>query len=86
MNDQYEWRDIKRRTNDDKHSADFAEVHGFDWDNAAIRPSDRHGESRFIAYGYIGQRRYAVVFTWRGEVRRIISFRKANPREVRRYG
>ncbi|PSF07813.1 BrnT family toxin [Marinobacter halophilus] len=38
-----------------------------------------------IGYGPIGNRVYCVVFTERGEVRRIISLRKANRREVRLY-
>ena len=47
-----------------------------------------YGESRFIATGPIalfGNRIFVVVYTWRSGVRRIISFRKANDREVRRY-
>ena len=82
----HQWDDAKQRSNLGKHRLDFAALAGFDWQNAAIHPSDRHGESRFIAYGYIGARLYVVVFTWRNDARRIISFRKANPREVRQYG
>lgn len=47
-----------------------------------------YGETRFIATGPIAtfdDRIFVVVYTWRGLVRRIISFRKANDREVRRY-
>jgi len=47
-----------------------------------------YGESRFIATGPIalfGGRIFVVVYTWRDGVRRIISFRKANDREVRKY-
>ena len=47
-----------------------------------------YGETRFIATGPIaafGGRIFVVVYTWRGPVRRVISFRKANDREVRRY-
>ena len=35
--------------------------------------------------GYIGDRLYYVVYVEREEVRRIISLRKANLREVQRY-
>lgn len=48
----------------------------------------KYGETRFIAVGPIaafGDRIFVVVYTWRGPIRRIISFRKANDREVRRY-
>jgi uncharacterized protein len=51
------------------------------------RRSD-YGEPRFIATGPIdvfGERLFVVVYTWRGSTRRIISFRKANDREVRKY-
>ena len=47
-----------------------------------------YGESRFIATGPIalfGDRIFVVVYTWRDNVRRIISFRKANDREIRKY-
>lgn len=47
-----------------------------------------YGETRFVATGPIaalGDRLFVVVYTWRGPVRRIISFRKANDREARKY-
>jgi uncharacterized DUF497 family protein len=47
-----------------------------------------YGETRFIATGPIrsfGGRIFVVIYTWRENVRRIISFRKANDREVRKY-
>ena len=44
-----------------------------------------HGEDRIAGLGYIGDRLFYVVFVARGEVRRIISLRKANQREVKRY-
>ena len=86
MNTQYEWDENKRRLNSDTRQLDFADLQGFDWDSATTIRSDRHGEVRFTAYGYLEGRLYAVAYTWRGNVRRIISFRKANPREVAKYG
>ena len=47
-----------------------------------------YGETRFVATGPIaalGDRIFVVVYTWRENIRRIISFRKANDREVRKY-
>jgi uncharacterized protein len=47
-----------------------------------------YGETRFIATGPIaelGGRLFVVVYTWLGAMRRIISFRKANEREIRKY-
>jgi uncharacterized protein len=45
-------------------------------------------ETRFVATGPIaefGGRICVVVYTWRGNVRRIISFRKANDKEAGKY-
>ena len=86
MSDQYEWDEAKRRLNYLKHRLDFANVRHFDWDNAAIEPSDRHGEARFVAYGRLESRMYVVVFTWRGDRKRIISFRRASQKETNEYG
>ena len=47
-----------------------------------------YGETRFIATGPVtefGGRVHVVVYVWRNGVRRTISFRKANDREVRKY-
>ncbi len=47
-----------------------------------------YGEARFVAIGPVrslDDRVCAVVYTWRGTERRLISFRKANDREVRKY-
>lgn len=43
------------------------------------------GELRLIGYAPMGSRVFCVVFTDRGDQRRIISLRKANRREVKRY-
>jgi uncharacterized protein len=44
-----------------------------------------YGETRMAAIAYIGLRLYYVAFVDRAEVRCIISLRKANQREVKRY-
>ena len=61
------------------------------FDGPFVEEEDRrrdYGETRFIATGPIpsfGDRIFVVIYTWRESVRRIISFRKANDREVRKY-
>jgi uncharacterized DUF497 family protein len=56
-----------------------------------IEEEDRrgdYGETRIVATGPVaefGERVYVVVYTWRDGRRRIISFRKANDREIRKY-
>ena len=69
----------------EKHNVDFASMDFFEWATALIERSDRFQEVRYIATGYIGQRLHRVVYTARGESIRIISLRKANLREMRRY-
>ena len=47
-----------------------------------------YGETRLIATGPIaefGERIHVVVYTWRNGERRIVSFRKANAREIAKY-
>ena len=81
----YEWDSTKYRINLEKHHIAFEEVEDLDWDTALFEPSSRHGEERWIALGYILGRLHTVVFTYRGEVRRIISLRKSNAGERRKH-
>ena len=85
LRDRYEWDEGKRRENRDKHSIDFAEIRNFDWGSAVYNSSPQHGELRWVATGYIGDRLHKVIYTERGERKRIISLRKTNPREDRVY-
>jgi len=81
----YEWDEAKRRGNIAKHGIDFESVHLFDWTTANYERSLRHGEERVFALGYVGNRLHAVAYVERGANARIISMRKANPREMTRY-
>jgi uncharacterized protein len=58
-----------------------------DWQRAVGFVDDRfmHGEERLIAFAPLRGRLYAVCYVLRGQVRRIISFRKANKRDERLY-
>ena len=44
-----------------------------------------YGERRMVAVGEIDGRLYVCVYTVRGMARRIVSLRKANPKEVRKW-
>ena len=44
-----------------------------------------YGERRFQVLGYIGERLHAMVFTPREGKVHVISLRKANSREVKKY-
>lgn len=83
LNLTYEWDPNKSESNAEKHSIDFVAATGFEWDTAVVRRSDRHGETRFVAYGYIERRVHVLVFTLREDRIRIISLRKANDLEER---
>ena len=85
MEEKYEWDENKRRANLEKHGIDFSAVYDFDWATATLLPDDRSGEYRTKAYGLIEERLHLLLYTVRGDRTRIISLRKANSREVRRY-
>ena len=81
----YEWDEAKRRENLAKHAIDFAAIRNFEWAAAVYNASPRHGELRWVVAGYIGIRLHTVVYTQRGDRRRIISLRIAGNRERREY-
>ena len=81
----YEWDERKRQENVEKHEVDFTAIDGFDWDAAVYNSNDTHGEEHWVASNYIGDRLYTVIYTWRGNRRRIISLRRAGRQEERIY-
>ncbi len=70
-----------------KHGISLAEAARLDWDMALVSLDDRqdYGELRQVAVAPMDGRLWVVVFTDRPEGRRVISLRKANLREYRRY-
>jgi len=71
-----------------KRGLPFDLIKGFDLETALIWKDERQdykGELRFIAIGYIRERLHNLVFTPRDEALRVISLRKANTREVKKY-
>ena len=65
----------------------FEQAADFEWDTALIVADTRkdYGESRFQALGLIAERLHVLVFTPRWGKTHVISLRKANKREVKRY-
>lgn len=65
----------------------FELARDLDWDTAVIWQDTRrdYGEERFIALGRVRARVHSLVFTRRSDTIHVISLRKANRREVRRY-
>ena len=65
----------------------LADAARLDWDTLVVDLDERYpyNEARYIGFGPIDGRLYCVVFTYRDDAMRIISLRKANKREQRRY-
>lgn len=59
----------------------------FEWSSALVVEDTRkdYGEPRFQALGFIEERLHMLVFTPRRGDMHVISLRKANKREVKRY-
>lgn len=77
----------KDAINRDKHGLGLNEFFGFD-DDPFVLPDDRfdYGESRFRAYGRIASQAFCVIYVERGDAIRLISFRRAHEKEMRRHG
>lgn len=82
---EFEWDPEKLAANLKKHGIDLEEaVRVFDGLVLTTR-SDRSGEPRWKAVGMLNGVIIAVVYTWRGARRRIISARMARRNERREY-
>ncbi|HTT77682.1 MAG TPA: BrnT family toxin [Candidatus Binataceae bacterium] len=75
----------KNQRNIEQRGISFALAAEFDWTTALVLRSDRAGETRYMAMGALAGRLHVLVYTMRGQTLRIISLRRANKREVRRY-
>jgi uncharacterized protein len=83
----FEWDERKRRSNLKAHSVDFVDVLPL-FDGPFFEyPDDRedYGELRMVAIGAVDGRVYAIVYTWRGGSRRLISARKSDKHEREAY-
>jgi uncharacterized DUF497 family protein len=83
----FEWDPAKEEKNINERDLDFATASRI-WDGPILEKIDGrrdYGETRIIATGDFDGSVLVVVYTWRGEARRIISARKANSREKRHY-
>jgi len=77
----------KSSRNTKSRSLSFDKVVDFDWETAIYYEDDRvdYQETRIIALGFLGVRLHVICFTPIDGGVRIISFRKANRREVRYF-
>jgi uncharacterized protein len=85
---QIEFDPDKRQITLDERGLDMARA-GEVFEGATLTlPDDRHdyGEERRFTVGFLDGRMVVLVWTPRGEARRIISLRKANAREKEKFG
>ena len=89
MDLRFEWDEVKAAANLDKHGSSFDEAQTVFGDATTITLfDDRHSdvEDRFIDIGMSAHRRILVVVYTENEERiRIISCRRATPKERRQY-
>ena len=83
----FEWDPAKRAANLLKHGVDFRSAEEFFSNEIVVLTDNRrdYGEKRFTSIGLIKGRMMIVVFTRKGDKYRIISMRKANEREKKRF-
>jgi|WetSurMetagenome_2_1015567.scaffolds.fasta_scaffold131947_2 uncharacterized protein len=77
----------KEVVNVGKHGVSLSLAAHLDWENALVWIDERreYGETRMIALAPGSGVLYYVAFVDRGRVRRVISLRRANRREVKHY-
>ncbi len=84
---EFEWDERKRQANIEKHGIDFVDAKEI-WNSEVLEipsPRSERRERRFIAYGLMEGKVIAVVYTWRGRCRRLISARRARRYEEETY-
>jgi uncharacterized DUF497 family protein len=82
-----EWDEGKRQWTLRERQLDFADVADIDPTSLATEPDTRqdYGEARFSSFAYLHDTLINFVWTPRGARIRIISMRKANDRERKKY-
>lgn len=82
-----EWDERKRRLNLTKHGIDFAALEPMFARNLLEEDDDRqdYRERRIKAIGELNGVVLSVVYTWRGDRRRLISARRARADERKEY-
>ena len=82
-----EFDPAKDAANQTKHGVSLSMAAELNWEAALVWVDDRleYKETRMIALAPKTEILYYVAFVDRGEVRRVISLRRANRREVKHY-
>ena len=85
---QFEWDSDKAAANVSRHGVSFELAMLVFIDNDRLIKRDErfdYGEERIITMGHVNNRLHVVVYTQTNDTIRIISARKANRREQKRY-
>jgi uncharacterized protein len=82
-----EWDEAKRQDALRERGLDFADVVRFRFEQQYTIQDSRteYGELRFVSTGYLDDRLCVLCWTLRDDKMRIISLRKANEREQKKY-
>jgi uncharacterized protein len=82
-----EFDPVKNLRNIEQRGLSFERASEFDFDTALIEQDVRkpYPEVRYIAVGFLGERLHVLCFAEVPNGIRVISFRKANAREVKHY-
>ena len=76
----------KNERNIRERGLSFDRAADFDFETAVFDTEIRKGEVRRIAVGYLDKRLHLLCYIPKSDGIRIISFRRTNAREARRYG
>jgi uncharacterized DUF497 family protein len=82
----FEWDERKRAQIIEERALDFASAYlFFDGRPAIHQPTPRGDEERWKTTAEIESSFFTVVWTWRGEIIRVISMRRAHEQEIRKH-
>jgi uncharacterized protein len=83
----WDWDEDKRQCTLQDRGIDFADVVRFDFGTAVVKPDLRRNYSKLreLALGMIDGRLHMLCFTRLGRITRVISLRRANAREYRKW-
>lgn len=78
---------LKNDRNIHERSLSFERAADFDFNTAIVQQDVRkpYPEVRFVALGFLDARLHVLCFTPMNDGIRVISFRKANPREIKNH-
>jgi hypothetical protein len=76
----------KNERNIRERGLSFERAAEFDFSTAVFHTELRNGELRRIAVGYLGKRLHLLCYIPKPDGIRVISFRKTNRSEAKRYG